>query len=49
MINQFQKKAKPYVQYDKIKEKLNYSVYKKDIQPLLDQKNTIKKGNKGYF
>lgn len=43
------KKAKPYVQYDKIKEKLNYSVYKKDIQPLLDQKNTIKKEIKDIF
>lgn len=43
------KKAKPYVQYDKIKEKLNYSVYKKDIQPLLDQKNTIKKEIKYIF
>lgn len=43
------KKAKPYVQYDKIKEKLNYSVYKKDIQPLLDQKNTVKKEIKDVF
>lgn len=43
------KKAKLYVQYDKIKEKLNYSVYKKDIQPLLDQKNTVKKEIKDVF
>lgn len=43
------KRAKPYVQYDKIKEKLNYSVYKKDIQPLLDQKNTIKNEIKDVF
>lgn len=43
------KKVKPYVQYNKIKEKLNYAVYKKDIQPLLDQKNTIKKEIKDVF
>lgn len=43
------KKVKPYVQYDKIKQKLNYSVYKKDIQPLLDEKNKIKKEIKNTF
>lgn len=43
------KKVKPYVQYDKIKQKLNYYVYKKDIQPLLDEKNTIKKEIKNVF
>lgn len=43
------KRAKPYVQYDKIKQKLNYSVYKKDIQPLLDEKNSIKKEIKDIF
>lgn len=43
------KKVKPYVQYDKIKQKLNYYVYKKDIQPLLDEKNTIKKEIKSVF
>ena len=43
------KKAKPFIQYDKIKEKLNYSVYKKDIKPLLDKKNTIKKEIKDVF
>lgn len=43
------KKAKPYVQYDKIKQKLNYSIYKKDIQPLLDEKNSIKKEIRDIF
>ena len=43
------KRAKPYVQYDKIKQKLNYSVYKKDIQPLLDEKNSIKKEIRDIF
>lgn len=43
------KRAKPYVQYDKIKQKLNYYVYKKDIQPLLDEKNSIKKEIKDIF
>lgn len=43
------KRAKPYIQYDKIKQKLNYSVYKKDIQPLLDEKNIIKKEIKNVF
>lgn len=43
------KRAKPYVQYDKIKQKLNYFVYKKDIQPLLDEKNSIKKEIKDIF
>lgn len=43
------KKVKPYVQYDKIKQKLNYYVYKKDIQPLLDEKNKIKKEIKNTF
>lgn len=42
-------KVKPYVQYDKIKQKLNYSVYKKDIQPLLDEKNKVKKEIKNVF
>lgn len=42
-------KVKPYVQYDKIKQKLNYSVYKKDIQPLLDEKNKVKKKIKNVF
>lgn len=43
------KRAKSYVQYDKIKQKLNYSVYKKDIQPLLDEKNSIKKEIRDIF
>ncbi|MBO5348451.1 MAG: hypothetical protein J6A89_01330 [Clostridia bacterium] len=43
------KRAKPYIQYDKIKQKLNYSIYKKDIQPLLDEKNIIKKEIKNVF
>lgn len=43
------KKVKPYVKYDKIKQKLNYSVYKKDIQPLLDEKNIIKREIKDIF
>lgn len=47
--NYNQKKVKPYVQYDRIKQKLNYSVYKKDIQPLLDEKNAIKKEIKNVF
>lgn len=42
-------KVKPYVQYDKIKQKLNYSVYKKDIQPLLNEKNKVKKKIKNVF
>lgn len=43
------KKVTPYVQYGKIKQKLNYSVYKKDIQPLLDEKDAIKKEIKNVF
>lgn len=43
------KRVKPYVKYDKIKQKLNYSVYKKDIQPLLDEKNIIKREIKDIF
>ena len=43
------RKVRPYVQYNKIKEKLNYAVYKKIIQPLQDRKNSIRNEIKYIF
>lgn len=47
--NSNKRSVAPYVEYDKIKQKLNYSVYKKEIQYFLDVKNKIKKEIKNVF
>lgn len=47
--NSNKRSVAPYVKYDKIKQKLNYSVYKKEIQYFLYVKNKIKKEIKDVF